>query len=110
MDSSIYLRDNKLSERQRKVSHVVNFYDGLALTSRLEDNGFEVLRSRYILKPPTWNVLTKIGTGVRWGGYSWKALSLTAYPLCWLSEKLLQKKESEYTLMQEARTLGKGKY
>jgi len=102
-DSFLYLRGGEIGQEHKKVANVVNYYDREKLNSRLEVSGFGMLRSRYLHKSPVASFFIKLGIRLKWCGLRWLLISLAAYPLCLLSEKLFSKREVGYTLLAEAR-------
>lgn len=102
-DSFLYLNQGKIGERYREIAHVVNYYTPEMLKERLEIAGLVMIRSKYLLKSPVTRFTIKLGIKMAWQGYLWIGLSLVAYPLCLLSERLFKAREPGYTLMAEVR-------
>ena len=102
-DSFLYLNDGKIGQRHREVGRVVNYYSRETLKERLGISGFGMVRGEYLLKSPVTSFLSKIGIKMMWRGRLWMIISLLAYPLCFLFERLFSGRELGYTLIAEAR-------
>ncbi len=101
-DSFLYLNDGEIGRRHREIAQVVNYYTPEILRERFEISGFSMVRNRYLLKSPTAGFFNKIGIRMEWRGNLWMTISLIAYPLCSVSERLLGG-EVGYTLIVEGR-------
>jgi len=105
-DSFLYLNQGKIGERHRKIAHVVNYYTPEILKERLEIASLVMVRSKYLLKSPITRFFSNLGIKMAWRGYLWWGISLLAYPLCLLSERLFRAREPGYTLMAEVKKRG----
>lgn len=102
-DSFTYPISKELKEEHRKKAHVVNYYTRESLEEKFEISGFKMIQSKYLLSSPITSFFFKIGIKTSWSGIWWTMISLVAYPLCLLSEKLFRKESMGYTLLAKGR-------
>jgi len=102
-DSCIYLNQGSIGERHRDIAHIVNYYTPEILKERFEIAGLVIVKIKYLLKSPITRFFINIGIKMAWRGYLWLGISLLAYPLCLLSERLFKTRELGYVLIAEAK-------
>ena len=100
-DSFHYLSMGKVGERHKKIANVVNYYTAEELNNRMEIAGFLMIGNKYLMKSSATTLFHKIGIKFQWKGSLWYIISLMAYPLCAVSERL-SKKGTGYTLIAKA--------
>jgi ubiquinone/menaquinone biosynthesis C-methylase UbiE len=101
-DSTKYLNAGKLGEKHRINAHVVNYYTLQILSERLEFSGFEIIKSKYLLRSPITSLFNRVNIRLAWQGNLWLVVNLIAYPLCLLAEILSIDKQNGYTIIVKA--------
>lgn len=102
-DSFTYPINNELEEKHRKIAFVVNYYTREKLKERFDISGFEMCRSEYLLNSHITSFFFKLWLELRQFKILWPIISLIAYPLCLVSDKLFGERNKGYTLIVEAR-------
>jgi ubiquinone/menaquinone biosynthesis C-methylase UbiE len=100
-DSFNYPIEEELKEMHRKIAYVVNYYTPEMLKERFEISGFGMNQSKYLLNSRITSFFVKIGIKVEWSGILWMLVSLVAYPMCLVSDRLFGEKDRGYTLIAE---------
>lgn len=96
---------DELREKHRRNFSVVNYYTKSTLEERCEISGLTVCRSEYLLKSRFTNFFFKIGVELKFMGIFWTVVSIIAYPLCLISERLSGLREQGNTLMAELKKI-----
>jgi len=104
-DSLSYLINDRTKQKHSKIANVVNYYDSEKLEKRLASCGFGMIKSKYLLNSGITSFFYKLGIRLEWSGLLWMGISLIAYPLCSISDKLFGIKGVGYTLITEAKKI-----
>lgn len=109
-DSFTYPISDELKEKHRKKFYVVNYYTSETLKKRFEISGFKMNRSKYLLC--SWLTsffFNHLTIKRRWPVISWMMVSVIAYPLCSMSDKLFGMRDKGYTLIAEGEKVNSSK-
>lgn len=99
VDSFTYPKTNEyLKKIHKKIAYVVNYYGEDQLKNKLEQSGFEIIKSEYYLNSYISHRMVELGITHEWTGITYKILSLLLYPLGIQSDKLFGNQHGGYGL------------
>ena len=105
VDSLTYPISNELKDKHREMCFVAHYYTLETLEETLNNTGFEMYRSGYLLNSFLTDFLYKFWVKYRPSTILWLAISMFGYPVLLISDKLFGRRDVGYTLIAEARKI-----
>lgn len=105
VDSFTYPIEEKLKKIHQKNAHVINYYDKEEIKYKFDLVGLKLIKSKYLLSSKLTSYFFNSGIKLKWSGLTWALISLSAYPFCFISEKIFNKDGVGYTLIVKGQKL-----